>query len=124
MSDNPYTSVSIAGYDSSPPPDDGTQVAANLVRWSAHKDKHSDPLKTLAEGINSNVVAAFDLMVMTDDPAQGTVVGAMEEFVRPMPMLAQRARLADRAISAETAETADELSDSTENIVIMMQEFG
>lgn len=56
---NPYTSQTIAGYNSSPPPDDGTQSEANRVNWSKHIDKIGDPLKTLAEGVNSSVSTAF-----------------------------------------------------------------
>ena len=55
----PYTSVTIVGYDSNPPSDDGSQVSTNKVRWSTHKTKHGDPLKTAIESINSNVSAAF-----------------------------------------------------------------
>lgn len=56
---NPYTSVSLTGYNSNPPPDDGSAIAANEITWSKHKDKIGDPLKTLAEGVNTNVLAAF-----------------------------------------------------------------
>lgn len=56
---NPYTSQSISGYNSNPPPDDGTESAANTVKWATHKDKLGDPLKTLAEAINTEALAAF-----------------------------------------------------------------
>ena len=77
---NPYTSVAISGYDSSPPPDDGSKTAANKLEWAKHKTKHSDPLKTLSEGINTNVLAAFGALVMTDNPSEETVVIAMRIF--------------------------------------------
>lgn len=62
----PYTSVSISGYNSSPPPDDGSQTSANKVEWAKHKTKIGDPIKTLAEGINTNVLAAFAAVSLMD----------------------------------------------------------
>lgn len=56
---SPYTSASISGYNSSPPEDDGSAIETNQVSWSKHKNKLGDPLKTLAETINTNVDAAF-----------------------------------------------------------------
>ena len=56
---NPYDSVSVAAtYNASPPPDDGSAVAANQLDWDFHKDKLADPLKTALESINSNNVTA------------------------------------------------------------------
>jgi hypothetical protein len=80
MADNPYTSVVIAGYNASPPSDDGAQTSANQLEWDKHKTKLGDPLRTLAEGVNTNVLAAFGTLVMTDDPAQETVIVAMRMF--------------------------------------------
>lgn len=54
-----YTSQTISGYNASPPPDDGTQVTANKITWSGQKTKLADPIKTLAEAINTELVAAF-----------------------------------------------------------------
>jgi len=56
---NPYTSQAISGYNASPPPDDGSVVAANVLKWSNHKDKLADPVKTLAEAINTETINAF-----------------------------------------------------------------
>jgi len=73
---NPYTSVTIVGYNASPPPDDGTQSNANKVEWAKHKTKLGDPVKSLAEGIDTNVYAAFGSLVITDDPGEeGLIVG-------------------------------------------------
>jgi hypothetical protein len=55
----PYTSASISGYNSNPPSDDGSQTEANRLKWSTIKEKLPDPIKTLTETINTNVVAAF-----------------------------------------------------------------
>ena len=56
---NPYTSVSISGYNANPPSDDGTQASQNEVEWAKHKDKLGDPLKTAIESIDTNVTTAF-----------------------------------------------------------------
>lgn len=58
---NPYTTQSISGYNQSPPEDDGSQVSTNEIKWSTHKTKLGDPLKNLAEAINTETLAAFGL---------------------------------------------------------------
>jgi hypothetical protein len=55
-----YTTNASSGYNSSPPADDGSQVASNLVKWSTQKTKLTDPLKTFIEEVNTDLVAAFD----------------------------------------------------------------
>lgn len=55
----PYATQAISGYNSNPPADDGSAVSANRVTWANNKSKLSDPLKTLAEAINSQLVTAF-----------------------------------------------------------------
>lgn len=54
-----YTSQSISGYNSNPPSDDGQQVSDNEITWAKHKTKLADPVKTLTESINSELVTAF-----------------------------------------------------------------
>lgn len=53
MATNPWTSQTISGFNSSPPADDGSAVVANQLFWSTIKTKLADPIKTLAESINS-----------------------------------------------------------------------
>ena len=107
---NPYTSVSIAGYNAAPvPSDDGARVGSNQLEWGKHKTKIGDPIKTLAEGVNTAVLAAFDALIMTDDPAQETVIGAMTEFIDP-PSPARRSSIAATL-------------DPNENALIMISEF-
>lgn len=55
MAVNPYTSVSVSGYNTSPPPDDGSQVAANKVTWAGIKTKLTDPLNTALSAIDASV---------------------------------------------------------------------
>lgn len=56
-----FSSQSTSGYASASPPDDGSQVAANLITWSGVRTKLTDVLKTFAEAINTALVSALDL---------------------------------------------------------------
>jgi hypothetical protein len=55
-----YSSQTIVGYNATPPPDDGSQTAANELTWAKHKTKLGDPIKTLAEAINTALLAHTD----------------------------------------------------------------
>lgn len=69
-----YTSVSISGYNATPPSDDGTVSESNKVKWSTEKTKLTDPLKTAIESINTNLVSAFDVSpaALTTNTTLGT----------------------------------------------------
>lgn len=56
---DPYTPVSITGYNSNPPVDDGSQTEANRVKWSTIKTKITDPVKTRTDTMDTNIAAAF-----------------------------------------------------------------
>jgi len=58
-----YTTNTVTGFNSGPPPDDGTQTAANLIEWSGIKTKLADPIKNQASDIDTDLVAAFDYAV-------------------------------------------------------------
>lgn len=60
---NPYTEQAIANYNDNPPPNDGTQVAANLVDWDKIKDELGDPIKTLSENIDDAINSAFSTLI-------------------------------------------------------------
>lgn len=68
-----YTSQSASGYNSTPPTDDGTQSDANKVKWSTIKDKLTDPAKTLADNINTQVNTALDYGPVSVDSAAVTL---------------------------------------------------
>lgn len=55
-----YSSVSVSSYNANPPSDDGSTSDSNKVKWSTHKTKLSDPIKTALESINTALVTAFD----------------------------------------------------------------
>lgn len=80
-----YTTNTITGYNSSPPPDDGSQSASNLVTWAKHKDKLGDPLKTLAEAIDTDLVAAFNYAVRQITNNDSTVAGDHMRVVEIAP---------------------------------------
>jgi hypothetical protein len=67
---NPYNNPTLTGYDSSPPPDDGSEVESNRLEWAKHKDKHGDPLKSFSEAIDAAVSAAFDVIFLNSTVAK------------------------------------------------------
>jgi hypothetical protein len=56
-----YTTTPAVGFGSSPPPDDGSQVAANLVTWAGVKTKLADPVHVQADAIDTKLVSTLDL---------------------------------------------------------------
>lgn len=55
-----YATVTVSGYNASPPADDGSTSASNQVKWDTIKTKLPDPLNTALAAINSGLVSAFD----------------------------------------------------------------
>ncbi|UOF80947.1 hypothetical protein [Caudoviricetes sp.] len=55
-----YSSVTVSGYNSSPPADDGSTSASNQITWDRIKTKLPDPLNTAIAAINSGLTTAFD----------------------------------------------------------------
>lgn len=53
-----YTEVSLSGYNSSPPTDDGASGAANTITWAKIKTKLGDPLNTMIPTVDDNVASA------------------------------------------------------------------
>ena len=56
---DPYSGVSITGYKSNPPTDDGSQTEANRVKWATIKTKITDPVKTRTDDMDTALIAAF-----------------------------------------------------------------
>jgi hypothetical protein len=56
-----YTSQTVTGYDTSPPPDDGSLTLANLITWAGIKGELGDPLNTAFAAINSALLLALDV---------------------------------------------------------------
>ncbi len=55
-----YSTQTIAGYNAGAPSDDAAQTESNKVKWATHKSKLGDPIKTLAEAINSTLVTTLN----------------------------------------------------------------
>lgn len=70
-----YSSQSASGYNSSPPPDDGTTVAANKITWAKIKSAITDPVKTLADAVNSALRTALNVTPSTTSGSYTTVAG-------------------------------------------------
>lgn len=119
MPRNPYSSQAIAGYNASPPPDDGSFVAANQLEWAKHKTKLGDPIKTLAEAINSEALAAFGKLIMTDDPGEETVQVAVEEYLPGHIIQA----VLNTSKATQVTNFANDLAVPNVNTIVMLQEF-
>lgn len=70
-----YSTVTVTGYNASPPADDGSQVASNQVTWAKSKTKLGDPLKTAIEAVDAKLVTALDASVRTATTTDSTVAG-------------------------------------------------
>lgn len=71
-----YSKPSISGYNSSPPPDDDSDTAANAISWSGIKTKLADPIKTLLDAVNTATDTLADSLfgnAVRADSAGGTI---------------------------------------------------
>lgn len=80
MAANPYSNVSISGYNLDAPTDDGAQTANNRVTWAKQKTKLADPLKVAIEAIDNATDDAFAavaaiLVDFTGDFGSGGITG-------------------------------------------------
>jgi hypothetical protein len=76
-----YSTQSTSGYNSSPPADDGSTVAANKITWAGIKSKLTDVLKTFGEAINSALVTALDTSTSTTSVSYTTLAG---DHIKPI----------------------------------------
>lgn len=95
-----YNSQTISGYNDTPPPDDGSAVASNQVKWDFVKTKIGDPVRVLAENINAELLTAFQQLLMGsfEDKATlftvsatndgGTVFNCTQPFTVTLPAAA------------------------------------
>jgi hypothetical protein len=76
-----YSTVAISGYNSSPPPDDGSTGSDNQITWSKHKTKIGDPIKTAVESINSQLVTALDKSARSISSSDSAVAGDHDKVI-------------------------------------------
>lgn len=70
-----YPSVSVSGFNASPPPDNGSTGADNQIGWSKHIGKIGTPLKTAIEAVNSALVTALDQSTRLIFVSDSTIAG-------------------------------------------------
>lgn len=68
-----YSSLSVVGFNASPPPDDGSTGAANKVTWATIKTKLGDPLNTFDSTLNTALINAFDTAASAQTGTYSTV---------------------------------------------------
>jgi hypothetical protein len=108
---NPYTAPTLTGYNSSPPPDDGTVSSANQVLYSTPKTKLTDPLSTYAQAISAAITSAFNKTINTD-PAEANQVSGSLAFAESTLTIASGSVTATRSchvIDTEGAAATDDL---------------
>ena len=69
-----YTEVAISGYNTNPPPDDGSTLAANSVSWAKIKTKLFDPIRDGLQTIDDNIASA----ITTADADLATLEAAID----------------------------------------------
>lgn len=74
---NPFSAVTVSGYNASPPPDDGSQTVANQITWDKTKTKLADPVKTAVEGLSSAMVAGGAKTINTDADQNNQMAGSL-----------------------------------------------
>ena len=67
-----YTSQTISNYNDDPPPDDGSAVAANQIKFSTVKDELADPIRVLAQAINTELLSAFSSLFLGNTENKAT----------------------------------------------------
>jgi hypothetical protein len=68
-----YSTIAVSGYNASPPSDDGSTSSTNQVSWATQLTKIGNPLKTMAESINSALVTALGTTCRSVTSSDSTV---------------------------------------------------
>lgn len=69
-----YTTQAIgASYNQMPPVDDGSAIESNRLKWANHINKIGNPLLTLIQAINTELIATFAEAVTDIDALQSSV---------------------------------------------------
>lgn len=67
-----YSPITVSGYNSSPPADNGAATEANRVLWATIKTKLGDPLKTAIDALDNAAAAAFTTITANLAVTEGT----------------------------------------------------
>ena len=70
-----YSSISVTGYNASPPADDASQVDSNKVEWQKHLDKIGAPLKTAVEAMDAALLLALNTAPVSKSSTYSVVAG-------------------------------------------------
>lgn len=79
--DNPYTTVTVSGYNASPPPDDGTNVDANKVEWAKVKEKIGDPINTAVAAVNTSAQTGIGASKCQGRVTQDVQIGSIKPTI-------------------------------------------
>jgi len=70
-----YSAVTISGYNSSAPADDGGVSASNQVTWAKHLTKIGNPIKTAVESIDAQLQTALSTVCRSVMASETLVAG-------------------------------------------------
>jgi len=105
-------------------------VASNQLNWSKHKDKLADPIKTLSEAINTELLSAFSKVINTDANEDNPMAGSLA-WTKSTLTVSTGAVTVTRSYHVIAAEsgTADDLdtltfAGSTDTLLIIQPDTG
>jgi hypothetical protein len=119
-----YSTISVSGYNANPPPDDGSQSAANQINWSTIKGKLPDPLKTAIEAINTALVTAFDFSVNQKTANYTTVAGDHMRTVEVAPSVSSAVTISLGDASTMTSKYMVRVRNSGTGVVTVGRATG
>lgn len=111
MATNPYSTQAISGFNTSPPPDGGEQTAANEITWAKHKTKLADPVRVLAQAINTEMVSAGAKLINTDANEDNAMAGALAFTISELTIASGSvtATRSNHTIDTESDAASDDL---------------
>lgn len=107
-----WTTVSATGYNASPPPDDGSQIASNKVTWSGIKTQIGDPLKTAIDNLNIS------------GAAMGAVASSIGKQTLWIPGLAIAVRTTNGGTQTSNETTSNKIMEKSVSFSPTTTQFG
>ena len=90
----PYSSQLVSGYNSSAPPDDGSQTASNQITWAKIKTQLPDPILVLAQAINTQLLTALNV---SNQSVSAPYTTQVSDNLKPMEVTSGTISLMDAA---------------------------